>query len=97
MSAAGRMVGARLAILAPSSTSLFGPLTLRFGEAYPLLSGVEVDLVPGVENVPREPSGNETVWISRGVIAVVGCACKLGWSAGELDVGRGGNGGACSD
>lgn len=49
-----------------------------------------------VEKVPREPSGNESVWMSTGLTAVVAGACRDLGSAGAGAFVRGGNGGGCS-
>ncbi len=73
-SAAGRIVGVKLITLIDSLKS--PPVLLkpsRRGVAYPLVAmGLDTDRMPGVEKVPLEPSGNESVWMSTEETAVVG-------------------------
>lgn len=96
ISAAGRPVGAKLVTLAVSSCSAVEELATRSGVVCPLATDSDIFFDPGKGNVPRDPSGNERVWISTGVIAVVACAGK-GFESMEAFVdGRGGRGGRFS-
>lgn len=74
MSPGGLAVGAKLVTLIVSS-----PFPAEWlGVTYPLLlrECVETALTPGTENVPRDPSGNESVWMSTEERAVVASPCR---------------------